>query len=208
MAQSGDNKITVESEPSKAEQKQPRGASVNREMEKDPDYPQEWIEKDIPTLASKGFKYYKHVKPDGKVYMVLRHKRKDKGIGSWSEEKEGKLFHFFPSIPIMGNTVPAVWEPSMGSETPRGSRDRTTSHLGMPVNRVATIPREYIPTIPVIKYFQILRENGFVGDFSKFINDIVQTHFEKCRGVKLRVVLENDIEIRREDESNGNITIG
>lgn len=205
---SGNKPIAIDGEPSKSEVKRGTGPrEIDRSMEKDPDYPPTWLEKDVPTLVQQGYKYYKHIKPDGKTYMVLRHKRRDRGIGAWSEELEGKLFHFFPNIGIMGSITPASWEPNQGGvPIPANTRGAQHSFLGMGVNRVATIPREYVPTLNVVRYFQILKEEGFEGDFSQFINDIVNTHFEKCRGVHLRIVLEDEIQVVREEEHVENDT--
>lgn len=191
----------IEIEQLTKDEEKSRG-NVSRDMEKNPDYPKEWVEKDLPTLVAKGFKYYKHAKPDGRTYMLLRHKRKDKGIGLYTEEKEQKLFHFFPNLETMGGIPkPPPWVPGDEVQPPGGSSLPGAKHsfLGMPITRVAVIPREYVPSINVIRYFQIIKENGFPGSFSDFINDIVNRHFEVCNGIKLPVMLEEEIEVRREE---------
>lgn len=162
----------------------------------DPAYPKDWLDKDIPTLALKGFKYYKKVSSrDSKVYMVLRNKKKDKSIGPWTEEREAKLFHFFPSLGTVAGTVrPNPWVPQTQSGNPQGRQ-----YLSTPILRTAIIPRDYVPTINVIRYFQMVKEMGFPGDFSKFINDMVSHHMHDCHGVELPYVFrEEDIEFEED----------
>lgn len=194
MPSAANNPIEIE-QLTKEEEKE-RG-TASREVEKSPEYPKDWLNKDIPTLALKGFRYYKRALRDGRVYMTLRKGKKDKGIGLWNEEKEAKLFHFFPNLGTAAGVVkPPPWAPMNTSIGNPQSR----SFASVPISRVAIIPRDYVPSINVIRYFQIVKENGFPGDFSMFINDVVARHFQHCKGITLPVVLESEIEIRREDE--------
>lgn len=202
MVDSGNEPIAVEP-ITKEEEKQRE--KVPYHVEKDTNFPAEWINKDIPAKVQKGFKYYKHSKPDGKTYMSLRLGKKSIGLGAYDEEREGKLFHFFPDLETMGGIVPAVWHPDASSitTTPHGGRAGAQhSYLGMDIKRLAVIPREYVPSLNVVRYYQIMRENGFPGDFSMFINDVVDAHFRKCNGIKLPVMLEEEMNIVREEDEN------
>lgn len=192
MPDAGNNPIEI-TPLTKAEEKE-RG-TVSREVEKNPEYPKEWLTKDIPTLAQKGFRYYKRALRDGRVYMTLRKGNKDKGIGLFTEEKEGKLFHFFPQL----GTSAGVVRPPPWAGTPSNPQSR--SFGAVPISRVAIIPRDYVPSLNVIRYFQIVKEQDYPHDFSTFINDVVTRHFQHCKGITLPVVLETEFEFRREDEN-------
>lgn len=192
MANTGENPVQVE--PLSKKEVKEQGASTR--VEEDPDFPKEWKERgaQIREMVGKGFKYYKRNVGD-KVYMLLRKGRFDRGLGQWTEEKEQKLFTFFPTLDVMGKIQrPAPFVPS---GRPQGGH----SFLGVPIARVAIIPREYVPSINVIRYFEIVKENGFPNDFSKFINDIVTHHMRDCHGIKLPVMIEDGaVELRRDDD--------
>lgn len=192
---------SIEIEPlTKKEQKQ-RGTGSEKVTE-NPEYPKEWIDRDIPQLVQEGYKYYKRFTRDGRTYMNMRKGRNDRGLGAWTEEKEMKLFHFFPNIGTSAGVVkPPPWTP-LTQNTPSNPQGR--AFLSVPISRVAIIPRDYVPSINVIRYFQIIKENGFPGDFSEFINDIVTKHFMICNGIKLPVMLEEELDLRREEENVAN----
>lgn len=163
-----------------------------------PDFPDEWKvkAKGMTESVDSGFKYYRRQKGD-KVYMLLRKGNHDFGLGLQSEEKEGKLFAFFPQLETYGSIPrPAPWVPTSTA----GATPQRHSFLSVPINRVAIIPRDYVPSISVIRYFQITKENGFEGDFSQFINDVVTRHFASCHGIILPVLLEEEIEVKEEEE--------
>lgn len=198
---SKDAENAIEIEPLTKEEQKERG-TASREQEKNPEYPKEWLDKGVPVLVDKGFKYYKRTTRDGRIYMILRKKRNDRGLGLWSEEKEGKLFHFFPNLEAGSGIVkPPPWVSQGVITQPKGR-----AFAAVPISRVAIIPRDYIPSINVIRYFQIVKEQGFPSDFSSFINGVVARHFEHCNGIKLPVVLEGDIELRREEDGEQTLT--
>lgn len=184
----------------KKEQKQQGTPASN--VTENPEYPKDWLDKNVPELVEKGFKYYKRVTRDGRIYMNMRKKRADRGLGLWTEEKEAKLFHFFPNVGTAAGVVkPPPWTP-ISAQTPSNPQGR--SFLSVPISRVAIIPRDYVPSINVIRYFQILKENGYPGDFSGFINETVTNHMAKCHHLTLPVMLEEEIELRREENDSAN----
>lgn len=163
-------------------------------MAEDPEYPKEWKSKAklIADLIDKGFKYHKR-KVRGIEYMLLRKGKKDRSLGAWSAEKEGKLFLFYPHLQTTGGTTrPPPWS--------RGVTGQGRSFLSIPINRLAVIPRDYVPSITVIRYFQFLCDNGFDKDFSTFINEIIVEHFQHCHGIYLPVVLEGEVELLQENQ--------
>ena len=182
----------IQIEPLTKDEQKERGTPTHVDLSTNPEFPKEWDAKDVSDAVGKGFKYYRRTK-DGKLYMLLRKGKHDKGLGQWSEEKEGKLFTFYPNLGTMGGIEkPPPW-------TPQGATQQR-SYLAVPINRVAIIPRDYVPSISVIRYFQVVKENGFPGDFSKFVNDIVVTHFRNCHGITLPVLIEEEMEVMREEE--------
>ena len=181
----------VEIEPFTKEEQKERGKSIP--PVDDPEFPDDWKPraKEIATMIDQSYKYRRR-NQNGKTYMTLRKGNSDKGIGLWSEEREAKLFTFFPNVISPNIQRPPPWT-SQGTVQSR-------SFLSVPINRVAIIPRDYVPSISVIRYFQILKENGFPGDFSQFVNDIVTQHFKVCNGIQLPVLVEEDVELRREED--------
>lgn len=182
---------SVQIEPLTKKEMKERGTPVP--LEKDPEYPAEWKDKakEIADSVGKGFKYYRKTQ-HGKTYMLLRKGNNEVWLGTHSEEKEGKLFTFYPNTALPAGYIrPPPWTPQ-GTAQPR-------SFLAVAINRVAIIPRDYIPSISVIRYFQLLKDNGFPGDFSQFINDIVTRHFSVCNGVTLPVMFDG-VEYKREDD--------
>jgi hypothetical protein len=182
----------IQIEPLTKEEHEKRGTSKG--FEDSPDFPKDWKNKadKIAECIDKGFKYYRR-KIGDKIYMVLRKGKQDRGLGQWSEEKEGKLFTFYPTLgTYAGIPRPPPWV-SPGA-TPQGR-----SFLSIPISRVAIIPRDYVPSINVIRYFQIIKQNGFPGDFSQFINDIVTEHFGRCHGIVLPVLVEETSEEMKEN---------
>lgn len=183
----------------KKEQKKQSASAPN--VVDSPDYPKEWLDRNLPDLVDKGFRYYVRVTADGRKYMNMRKKRLDRGLGAWTEEKEAKLFHFFPNVGTAAGVVkPPPWAP-ISNQTPANPQGR--SFLGIPISRVAIIPRDFVPSINVIRYFQIFKEQGYPGDFSGFINESVTNYMVYRYHLTLPVMLEEEMEIRREDE-NGN----
>lgn len=190
-----ENPIAIEP-LTKAEEQKQHGNTAKPDV-KDMPLPKEWKEKmGIMTEAvTKGFRYYRRRVGD-KYYMLLRKGKKDISLGAWTPEKDGKLFRLFPNLgTYAGIPKPAPWSDAAGYQQGR-------SFLAVPIARTAIIPRDYIPSINVIRYFQIIKNNGFPGDFSQFINDMVTHHLEDCHGIRLPVMLEEEMAEYREREEN------
>jgi len=99
-----DDESGIVIEPLSNEEKRDQGAtSVQNNPENDADYPKDWRGKPIAEIVGKGFKYHKRVQRNGKTYMVLRRGRHDKGLGLWSQEKEDKLFGYYPHLALIGD---------------------------------------------------------------------------------------------------------
>lgn len=179
--------------------KEEKGKQTRPEVDesKYPELPQKWKgrTKLFGDAIDKGFRYYRRRIGD-KVYMLLRKGRHDVSLGSWNEEKESLLFHLYPYLgTYAGIPKPPPWVSP--NATPQGR-----SYLGIPISRTAIIPRDYVPSINVIRYFQVIKNNGFPGDFSQFINDVVTHHMEDCHGIRLPVMIEEDMDFKREEECN------
>lgn len=176
------------------EEKEKRKSKPATRVEDSPDFPEDWKDKaaEIRECITKGFRYYKRRQGD-KTYMLLRKGKHDKGLGVWDDEKEAKLFHFYPDLQTMGGIPhPAPW--MKDGQSPQG---RTFASI--PISRPAIIPRDYVPTINVIRYFQMVKENGFPHDFSHFINDIVHHHMHDCHGIELPFVFRKTEEELEEE---------
>ena len=186
----------IQIEPlTKEERKEKESGILSGNPEQDPEYPKDWIGKPIAEVIGKGFRYYKKLQSNGKTYMVLRRGRHDRGLGAWTQEKEQKLFNYYPQVGTMAGISPLA--PMHKGGTARqhvGGTPGNRPLLSVPIRRVAIIPRDYIPNIDVIRYFQIMKNNGFGGDFSQFINDIVTEHFVRCHGIVLPVLLREEME--------------
>lgn len=155
-------------------------------IEDDPEYPIEWRAKAVGDCVVKGWKYYRRRIKD-KVYMILRKGQHDRSLGLYTEELEKKLFEFHPDVTVASN----IDKPLIQSYKAPAGR----TYLSVPIARVGVIPRDYVPSLNVLRYFQFIKEEGFPGDFSKFINDIIFQHFRYCHGVILPVLIEENIEV-------------
>lgn len=158
----------------------PDSTEIADDLTKRPDYPKDWRDKPIAEMVEKGFRYYRRPNKDGtKTTMSLRKADHERSLGDWTEEREIKLFGFYPKLETMGG----IPKPPAHTPVPPGQ-----TLMGIPIARPAVIPKDYQPSLNVLRYYAILRSNGYPHDFSRFINDIVRTHMEKCHGFSLPVV--------------------
>ena len=165
-------------------------ASDNPPDEKPPstEMPKQWTDVPILELAKQGWYYRARAEGQGKSgvkYMYIRNRNNEKSLGRWSPELEKSLFELYPIL-YKPKGLEEL-EPSTGKGL--GSKP----FFNVPIKRVAVIPGDYRPTMDVIRYYHIYKNNGFLGDFSDFMNGIVGTHFVKCHGVFLPVYINEEL---------------
>ncbi len=148
--------------------------------------PGQWNDVPILELAKQGW-YYRARSTDksGSKYMFIRNRTNEKSLGRWSPEAEKLLFERYPIL-----YKPKGVE-ELESSTGKGLGSKP--FFNVPVKRVAVIPGDYRPTIDVIRYYNIYKNNGFLGDFSDFMNGITVTHFVKCHGIVLPVFVNEEL---------------
>jgi hypothetical protein len=149
--------------------------------------PEQWNDVPILELAKQGW-YYRARSTDksGSKYMFIRNRTNERSLGQWSPELE-KLF--FERYPIL-------YRPKGEAEPPEPSTGKglgSKPFFNVPIKRIAVIPGDYRPTMDVIRYYHIYKNNGFLGDFSDFMNGIVGTHFVKCHGIVLPVYVNEEL---------------
>lgn len=166
----------------------PNGETENIE-DSMPDYaiPEEWKEHNFQDLFDKGWKPSKKVNnKTGLSYIRLRHGRSEEiHLGSYSESKWELLQSMFPhKLPALSRTdnPEELPEPAKESNMPVGS------YFKVPIAKATVIPKAFMPRLPTLYWFERLKQNGFSGDLSDFLNDIVETHFEQCHSLFIQVM--------------------
>jgi len=150
--------------------------------------PKQWTDVPILELAKQGWYYRARAGGQGKSggkYMCIRNRNNEKSLGRWSPELEKKLFELYPIL----------YKPK-GVEAEQPSTGRSLGSkpfFNVPIKRIAVIPGDYRPTMDVIRYYHIYKNNGFLGDFSDFMNGIVTAHFVKCHGIVLPVYVNEEL---------------
>lgn len=175
---------TIEEVPKEIEELTPTGKPSK--MEATEKVVEKWTILDIPKKIGKGWHYRIKTKNDGTRYMTIRHANTERSLGRYTPEREKLLFKMFPRLPF-APSVPKV--------------RAIKQFMSVPIRKVAVIPRDYQPTIDVIRYFHIFKDNGFPGDFSDFINGNVKDHFVRCHGIVLPVLLE-ETEVQKIEGEN------
>ena len=148
--------------------------------------PEQWTDVPILELAKQGW-YYRARSTDksGSKYMFIRNRTNERSLGQWSPELEKLLFEHYPILYKPKGV--AELEPSTGKGL--GSKP----FFNVPIKRIAVIPGDYRPTMDVIRYYHIYKNNGFLGDFSDFMNGIIVAHFVKCHGIVLPVYVNEEL---------------
>jgi len=151
------------------------------------DIPKQWTEVPILELAKQGWTYRSRpADTKGGKYMYIRNRETERSLGRWSPELEQLLFERYP---ILYKPKGVEAEPPPSSGRSLGSKP----FFNVPIKRIAVIPGDYRPTMDVIRYYHIYKNNGFLGDFSDFMNGIIATHFMKCHGVFLPVYVNEEL---------------
>lgn len=152
--------------------------------------PKQWTEVPILELAKQGWYYRARAEGQGKSggkYMYIRNRNNERSLGRWSPELEELLFKLYPIL----------YKPKgVEAESPKSSTGKglgSKPFFNVPIKRIAVIPGDYRPTLDVIRYYHIYKNNGFLGDFSDFMNGIVTTHFVKCHGIVLPVFVNEEL---------------
>lgn len=149
--------------------------------------PEQWTDVPILELAKQGW-YYRARAADksGIKSMFIRNRNNERSLGRWSPEAEKLLFELYP---ILYKPKGVEAEPESSTGKGLGSKP----FFNVPIKRIAVIPGDYRPTMDVIRYYHIYKNNGFLGDFSDFMNGIVGTHFIKCHGIVLPVYVNEEL---------------
>jgi len=147
--------------------------------------PKQWTEVPILELAKQGWYYRSRAEGRGVKYMYIRNRNNEKSLGRWSPELEKSLFELYPIL----YRPKGVEEPQKSTGKGLGSKP----FFNVPIKRVAVIPGDYRPTLDVVRYYHIYKNNGFLGDFSDFMNGIIATHFVKCHGIVLPVYVNEEL---------------
>lgn len=155
--------------------------------------PEDWKEKNVESLVNQGFKsYIKNVQ--NRQYIILKKANKVESLGRFSLENWTLLHTLFPKLVSthnenvpqgvpqddfpLGNTVSSR---IMDANAGRNS-NRKPHFLGIKLERPIVFPSKYVPTLKIMRFYEIYRSDGGSSEFTDFINDIVETHLRKCHG--------------------------
>jgi len=171
-----------------------------------PEIPEEWKDINFQDLYDKDYKPYKRIDARaGITYLSLRKgENKEKRLGRYTEAKWQLLQSMFPKkLPPPPPNVPKEESPSFldprpdefdnngadqSSSVPPESQMPQRQYFKTPIQRVAIIPKSFIPRLLTLQWFEELKKHGYPGDMNEFVNDIVETHFSKCHGLFVQVI--------------------
>jgi hypothetical protein len=180
---------TITDSPQPIDSKQsPTDASQSIEI------PEEWKDVPILDLAKQGWTYRRKPDKRGIEYMHIRNRTNERGLGRWSPEREKLFFELYPILyKPKGVEIepPALTRTGIDLSSEKGLGKRP--FFNVPIKRIAVIPGDYRPTLDVVRYYHIYKNNGFLGDFSDFMNGIIATHFVKCHGIVLPVYVNEEL---------------
>lgn len=171
-----------------------------------------WHDVPVTQLIAEGWRPHRKVKRDGSEYLTIRKGKQERSLGRYDAKKHAIIKKALPPprtnivqptpelIDVDENNSAGLAsgeEPNElalkvteGDETssPRKVRPPQSTLLRMPIQKHVVFPKSYVPTIKVMRYFEILKERGYNGDFNQFVNEVVETHFEKCHGIYMPLV--------------------
>jgi hypothetical protein len=160
----------------------------------------------LEVLVQKG--YRPRIKTvDGINYLTMRKRDSEYSLGQYSPERANLLLEKFPqlntdpsqnttegSIPTVAGkfphldidgTVGDTDGENMGNST---LRKQSSKFLSVPpLKRDALFPKEYQPSLKIIRFFEAYKNNGGTADFSAFINDLVLVHLTECHKFDLDI---------------------
>ena len=178
-------------------------ASENLEM------PEHWKMLPLEQWVNEGYKP-RVKKVHGNDYLIIRKGKAERSLGRFSQENWDLLHDLFPKLKValeenvseenvpQGKDFPTV-EATIGRrQTPSPNVPRPnkpgSSFLGVRLNRPTLFPKTYMPSLKIVRFYEVYREEGGTSDFSTFINDIVETHLRKCHGYMIDLLPIEPIE--------------
>jgi hypothetical protein len=159
------------------------------------DIPEAWENIPLLELGKKGWTYRRKADKKGVEYMHIRNRSNERGLGRYTPEREKLFFELFP-IFYRPNKGVETEPPEIVGEGPNIPSEKGLGRkpfFNIPIKRVAVIPGDYRPTMEVIRYYHLYKNNDFPGDFSDFMNGIIRHHFVKCNGVALPVYINEEL---------------
>ena len=175
-----------------------------------------WKGTPVTELVDDGWRPHRKMKRDGTLYLTMRKGNHERSLGLYDPEKHLAIKRILPPSKMsVDRTDEEIIRPDMmeihspdklsSPETEQGEEEEAeigdsesiplqvrkpqSTFLRTPMARHATIPKNFVPTIKVLRYFEILKETGYTGDFNEFVNEIVETHWEKCHGLLTPLII-------------------
>lgn len=156
--------------------------------------PEEWSDIPVIDLSKQGWTYRHRTDKDGREYMYIRNRTNERSLGRYTPEREKLFFQLYPIMfKPKGVEIesPALTRTGIDLSSEKGLGKKP--FFNVPIKRIAVIPGDYRPTLDVVRYYHIYKNNGFLGDFSDFMNGIITTHFVKCHGIVLPVFVNEEL---------------
>ena len=161
-----------------------------------PNYPipEDWREHNFQDLFDNGWKPHLRKNPSGALYIALRRGRSDEiRLGAYKEERweliQSMFPHKLPAVPAESRENDSASDNP--EESPEPAKEPTMpvgSYFKVPIAKATVIPKAFMPRLPTLYWFERLKQNGFPGDLSDFLNDIVESHFEQCHSLFIQVM--------------------
>ena len=155
------------------------------QTEEEEGIPEKWKSLPLADMVDKGWRpRVRTVR--GTEYMSLRMGQHDKSLGVHTEKKWNLLMEMFPRLKKTQEFI-----------AQEKKTKKKAGLLGIPIKKDKSIPKSYIPNIITIRYYEILVDKGFDGDFNDFINEVIETHFMKCHGITLPILYKEPMLVNR-----------
>lgn len=135
----------------------------------------------------------------GNEYIIIRNSKIEKSLGRYSQENWDLLHELFPKLRgEIGENVPQETVPEHEQIVPTAkdvptvqttemrhvprSNKPGSGYLNVALKQPPVFPKNYTPSLKIVRFYEVYRNEGGTSEFSTFINDIVETHLRKCHG--------------------------
>ena len=153
--------------------------------------PEHWKMLPLENWVNEGFKP-RIKKVHGNDYIIIRKGKTERSLGRFSQENWDLLHELFPKLKgEFGENVPEETVPQGKDVLSVEGIDRRpiprhnepgSAYLNVKLEKPTLFPKSYVPSLKIVRFYEVYRGEGGTSEFSTFVNDIVETHLRKCHG--------------------------
>lgn len=142
-----------------------------------------WDElKKVPVhdLLDKGYKPRVKTDKEGRQYITLRKGNRERGLGPYIEDR------WFLLMDMLPKKFPVPKFPSS---------PRSTGILSSKLEKPKPIPTRIGVSMEALQYYRWCQQNGYDGDLSEWLDEIIHNYFVLEKGIQVAVVIERSEKI-------------